>query len=187
MAVDPAIAPRLIAYPTMTVEALFASAEAPLHRPPSGETAYLQPEGPHTWVLRAGDRDVAFPPGRFTSIETFEGRIVRILSDPQMEYLDPKQCVSRAADVRKQLADAGFLEADVFPEDALESEVRTLGGVRACRFRGPGQAGEWMGEVRVERMIEAGSDLAKILRMEEDACLVKITIWDIRGAAAMIG
>lgn len=176
-------APKLIAFPTMTIEALLASSEARIMPPPSGEMAYLQPDGPHTWVLRAGEKDIAFPPGRFTSIETSQGRVVRIQSNPQMAYLGPAQAVARMAEVREQLTLAGFLEADTSPDDKLEREIRQSGGVRACRFR----AAEWLGEVRAERAIEAGSEVGRALELTEDACLVKIMIWDIRSAAALIG
>ena len=77
----------------------------------------------------------------------------------------------------------GFVEGDALGESALATELREHGGLRACRVR----AGEWMGEIRAERAIEAGTKAAEVMKLTEDACLVKLVIWDIRGAAAMIG
>ena len=138
--------PRLVAFPTMTVEALLALSEAPLKRPPPGGTAYLQPEGAHAWVLRIGERDIAFPPGLLTLIEAQDDRIVRIQSNPQLGYLGPEAAVALVMELRRQLGEAGFVEADALKEGALEGELREHGGFRACRIR----AGEWMGEIRAE-------------------------------------
>ena len=176
-------APRLVAFPTMTVGALLALSEAPLVKPPPGGIAYLQPDGAHAWVLRIGEKDVVFPPGLFTAIEVMEDRIVRIQSNPHLGYLGPEAAVALVMALRRQLFDAGFVEGDALGESALATELREHGGLRACRVR----AGEWMGEIRAERAIEAGTKAAEVMKLTEDACLVKLVIWDIRGAAAMIG
>lgn len=176
--------PRLVASPGMPFEAIAAASDVPMVEPaPGADVGYTQPEGPHVWVLRVGDTDIEFPASRFTTLEIAGGRAVRIHCTLSVDYLYPEPAAALTARVRERLRGAGFIEADIVPPDRITGRLPAEGEVRACRFR----AGEWMGELRVKRMIEAKSPAAEAMKLEEDACLVSCALWDVRGAAALIG
>lgn len=176
--------PTLVISPGMPFEAAAAASEVPLPPPAAlGDVGYTAPGGPHVWVLRAGDREVAFPPSRFTAIEVGAGRVARIRATLQLDYLSPAEAAALTGTLRGQLREAGFTEAEGVAPENLVDRLAAEGEVRACRFR----AGEWMGEVRVTRVIEARGAAAGAIGLKEDACLVSCAIWDVRGAAALVG
>lgn len=175
--------PRFVVAPGMSLEAVFAASEMALREPAFGEVRYLQPDGPHVWVLRVGERDIEIGPSRFTTVEIVGDRAVRIRSTFGLGYAPVTAAAAQVTEVGERLREAGFLEADVVPPGEIEERVPAEGEVRTCRLR----AGEWMGEMRVMRMIEANSEAGKILSLTEDACLASMTLWDMKGAAAMIG
>lgn len=176
--------PTLVISPGMPFEAAAAASEAPLPPPAGpGDVGYTAPGGPHVWVLRIGDREIAFPPSRFTAIEVGDGRVARVRATPQLDYLSPAEAAALAGTLRELLRGAGFTEAEEVAPEKIVERLAAEGEVRACRFR----AGEWMGEVRVTRVIEAGSAAARAIGLKEDACLVSCAIWDVRGAAALVG
>jgi len=176
--------PSLVASPGMPFDAVVAASEISVPPPASsGDVGYTAPAGPHVWVLRIGDRDLVFPGSRFTTLEIGAGRVARIRCVPVLEYISPGAAAELGGLLRGRLREAGFTEVDEVEPHVIEERLPAEGEVRACRFR----AGEWMGEVRVTRAIEAASEAGKSLSLGEDACLVSCTIWDVRGAAALIG
>ena len=175
--------PRFVVAPGMSLKAIFGASEMALREPAFGEVRYLQPDGPHVWVLRVGERDIEIGPSRFTTVEIVGDRAVRIRSTFGLGYAPVTAAAAQVTVVLGRLREAGFLEADVVPPGEIEERVPVEGEVRTCRLR----AGEWMGEMRVTRMIEAKSEAGKILGLTEDACLANMTLWDMKGAAAMIG
>jgi hypothetical protein len=176
--------PKLVASPGMPFDDVVAASEVSVPRPAfSGDVGYTQPDGPHVWVLRIGDRDIEFPACRFTAIEVGSGRVARIRCTPLLDYVPPGAASALTAVLRERLRGAGFTEADVVEPHRIPDRLRSEGEVRACRFR----AAEQTGELRVTRVIEAKSEAGKAIELEEDACLVTCTIWDLRCAAALIG
>jgi hypothetical protein len=176
--------PKLVASPGMPFDALVAASEARVPAPVfNGDAGYTGPDGPHVWVLRIGETDLEFPPSRLTTIEVGGNRAVRIRSNPLLDYLPPGAAAALTAGLRDRLRAAGFGEADAASPERIQDRLPSEGEVRACRLR----AGEWMGEVRVTRVIEAKSPAGQVLGLEEDACLVSCSLWDLRGAAALVG
>lgn len=177
--------PRLVAAPAMTVDEIIAASEMQIHPPRTreGGIAYLQPNEAHRFTLRTGKRDIVFPPSLFTAIELGRGRVARLRNTPQLDYLAPDAAAALASEVRRLLREADFIEAEVLEGDALRDSVAADGEARAARVR----TGEWLGEVRVERVFEAKTLAAEVMQRTEDACLVVCLLWDIRGVAALLG
>ena len=176
--------PRLVCAPSMSLEAVSLASKARVATPAfAGGVGYCQPEGPHHWVLRVGDEDLDIGPSRLTALEIAEGRVVRIRSTLGLDYVSPAAAAEMGEQLRSRLREGGFSETDALSREIVREELVSSGGARACRLR----AGEWLGEIRAQRLIEAKSAAGQILSLAEDACLVVCTLWDIRGAAALIG
>jgi hypothetical protein len=180
----------------MTLPILEASPGMPAHlvvRASSAELAvspatkrhgFVQPTGPHRFVLRCGD-DAAVMVGesRFSILELCHGTVRRIHSTAQLEYLPLDAALDLADALVGRLEGVGFVASERCARSRARALTERSEHVRIAEHHAPLGSGIWRAETWLRVVVRQGGGAARALGIQEHGCLMTLVVADETPAA----
>ena len=165
----------LVAAPRMKASAAAAYSSASFKMPADDAAlGFIQPKGPHRFVLRDDDVGFETPAGLFSVVEVRRGVIFRVRTTPHLQHLERNEAVALCHRLEADMIDAGWKPLSPLDKDALVAEMKQHRELVAGQWT----AGELAAEIRVKRVINEGDLQAEVLGMTADGFLVTLMIWD---------
>jgi hypothetical protein len=140
---------------------------------------YVQPQGAHVVTLSIADALLALPEGRFSIVETRHGIAARIHCTPQLDHLPLQEAFALCRQIEERLVERRFDVAESLEFSQTQACLAgPRGEARVSALTAPHGSGSWRAEIRLRRLVEAGSALAKRLAMAEDGFVATLVLWD---------
>lgn len=167
--------PKLVAAPGMHIDDVVRASTLPLRPPPrTTEHGYLQPDEPHSLVVRDATHGLELAPGLFSLVETRLGKVQRLRTSPHLEYVDRHGVVALVRSLEATLERANWTPAQTLDDKALHDSLADARELSAGLWR----AEWWCAELQVRRAVDAGSPRAQMMQLQADGHLVTLLLWD---------
>lgn len=168
--------PVLVAAPGMTVGEVVAASTATFKVPRDDEErGIIQPSDPCRVDIRHPDLGVSLPPGLYNVVDAHKGRVYRVMSTPQLDYLALAETIALIQLVSDAIAQTQWQPIETPDFNALP---RGLTQRRAALVGHWTDDKSWVAELRVKQDLLAGSDEARAVGFAEGGFLTSLTVWD---------
>lgn len=165
----------LVAAPRMKASTAAAYSSASFNTPADDKAlGFIQPKGPHRFVLRDDEVGFETPAGLFSVVEVRRGVIFRVRTTPHLKHLERDEAVALCYRLEAEMLDAGWKPLLPLDKDTLLAEMAQHRELVAGQWG----AGELAAEIRIKRVIDEGNLQAEVLGMTADGFLVTLMIWD---------
>jgi len=141
----------------------------------------IQPAGAHCvhMQLQAQDQLLELPQSLFSLVELRFGVVVRVRTTLHDDHLPPDAAFALIHDTDQRLGALGFDRAgDELSDATILKQLDATERARASRWCAPWGSGTWRAELWLKRVVRAGTELADVMEVENDACLVTLVVWD---------
>jgi hypothetical protein len=120
-------------------------------------------------------RGFELPAGLFTVLEAMDGRVIRLVVTPHVGYLDEGATLVLLESLHQRIQHKGwFLRRLRLGRTTLVARLPRTDEERVALY----QHGSWRAEIRVRREIRGGTPRAAFLKLDGDAYLVTLILWD---------
>lgn len=138
------------------------------------ERGIIQPTDPSRFELRHPELGVSLPQGLYNVVDANKGRIYRVMSTPQLDYLALRETIELIKLIADAIAATKWEPIQTPIMDALPAGLPQ----RRAALVGHWKAGTWQAELRVKQDLLAGSEEARAVGFAEGGFLTSLTVWD---------
>ena len=141
----------------------------------------IQPHGEHQMHIKLEEKDelLELPQSLFSLVELRFGTVVRVRSALHDEHRTPADGLALAHEFAERLAQLGFESAsEEISDAAVLKQLDAHDRAQASGWCGPWGSAALRAEVSIKRTVEAGTQLAEVMEMDHDGCVVSLVVWD---------